>query len=248
MWSVGTLAPGIAAAPELAFTLAYAAVSLEILVLSALVPVFPARALIPVACTALAGLGLLAGSAAGAGPAALLTLALGAGTTVVGAALGARTEKLGQLVAVALVSGLADLWSVLDPGAPSARLAERAMAEPERLVLVALPFPLLGTELVPAVTGAGDVLFAALYVAAFRRHERPVTRVLLALALGFALGCVGLLLSERPLPLLPLLGGAVIASEPSARSLSAREWRTVLGVCAALLLAIALRAALSTSR
>jgi len=53
---------------------------------------------------------------------------------------------------------------------------------------------------------------------------------------------VGLLLLERPLPLLPLLGGAVLLVEPSARSLTGREWRTVLVVCGALALAIVLRA------
>ena len=95
--------------------------------------------------------------------------------------------------------------------------------------------------MVPPLIGAGDLVFAALYVAAFRRHGLPARRALGALGGAFALGLGLLCLTLRPIPLLPLLGGAVVLSDRRARSLDRRGWRTVLLVSAALLVAIALR-------
>ena len=241
VWALGAIAPYVALAPRVAFALAFAAVALEILLLATLAPVRATRsALIAIGVLLVVLIALREAPARGVAP-ALLTLTLGSAATLVGAALGGRIEQPGQLVAVALVSGIADLWSVLDPQAPSARLAADALAEPERLALFALPFPMLGSDLVPAVIGAGDVVFATLYVAAFRRHRLPRGRVLCALATGFALGLGALLITLRPVPLLPLLGAAVVLSDARARSLPAREWRTVALACAALLSVIALR-------
>lgn len=234
-------APGMPLAPEPSFAIAYSAVSAEILVLSWSAPRLQPRWTALLCALAAGGLYALASRAASPSNAALLTLSLGCLAALLGAALGARIEKPGQLAAVALVSAIADLWSVFDTSAPSARFAEQAIAEPDRLALFALPFPLLGTPLIPAVIGAGDVVFAALYVAAFRAHALSVRRVLLGLGAAFALGLVGLLVTRAPLPLLPLLGAAAVASEPAARSLTGREWRTVFFVCAALVVAIALR-------
>ena len=241
VYGTGTVAPALPLEAHWAFVLAYGAVTLEILALSWCAPRL--SLLFSALGCALPVLGLvaLAQLPASAPNAALLTLALGTLATLLGAALGARIERPGQLVAVALVSAIADLWSVFDPSAPSARFAEQALARPEQLALFALPFPVLGTPLIPAVIGGGDVVFAALYVAAFRAHGLSVRRVLLALGAGFVVGLVGLLVTLEPLPLLPLLGAAVVVSEPAARSLSAREWRTVIGVSAALVLAIVLR-------
>jgi hypothetical protein len=241
VYGTARVAPQLTLEPHWAFVVAYSAVTLEILVLSWCAPrLSPLRSAL-VCALPLLGWVALAQLSATARTAALLTLTLGSVAALLGSALGARIEKPGQLAAVAVVSAIADLWSVFDPSAPSARFAEQALARPDQLALFALPFPVLGTPLIPAVIGAGDVVFAALYVAAFRAHGLSVRRVLLALAAGFALGLLGLLVTLEPLPLLPLLGAAVVLSDPAARSLSAREWRTVIGVSAALVLAIALR-------
>lgn len=243
VWSASVLAPRLAVAPRASFACAFLAVTVEILALSRAAPSLSPRSLLSWVVTAIVALAWLHGREATGLSAALLSVALGTSGALLGAALGGRIEKPGQLVAVALVSGLADLWSVFDPEAPSARLAQETLAEPERLYAFALPFPLLGTPLVVAIIGAGDVVFAALYVAAFRAHGLSTRRALSALLAAFVVALVGLLVWERPLPLLPLLGGAVIACDPRARSLSAREWRTVGVVCVALLGAIALRVA-----
>lgn len=238
---VGWLAPHVALAPIPAFALAYAAVTGEILSLSYYAPRASPRAIAVAAGLCLLGLLALARAPNTLLSAMLLTLVLGAGASSIGAWVGGRIAKPGQLSAVALVSAIADLWSVFDPSAPSARLAEQVVAHPEQLALFALPYPLLGTALVPAVIGAGDLVFAALYVAAFRAHGLSLRRVLVALGVAFALGLFGLLVTLRPLPLLPLLGLAVLACDPAARSLTRAEWRTVLLLCTGLVTAILVR-------
>jgi hypothetical protein len=169
----------------------------------------------------------LTGESAGLASAALLWT-----TTGLGAALGRRIERPGHMLAVAAVSGLADLWSVYDPTGPSAMLARKVASEPDRVTAFALSFPLLGSPHIPAIVGAGDVLFSALYLAVFERHGLPLWKCVSALALAFLAGLVGLLWLERPLPLLPLLGAAVVLSDARARSIEAREGRTVLVVLA----------------
>ena len=64
-------------------------------------------------------------------------------------------------------------------------------------------------------------MFAALYLAAARKHALSIPRTLLALALGFAaaLGCVVWL--EQAVPALPFLGLAMVAAHPQARRLRA---------------------------
>lgn len=93
----------------------------------------------------------------------------------------------------------------------------------------------------PAIIGAGDVLFAGLYLAAFERHRLSSARALAGLAGGFALGLVLLLWLERPIPLLPLLGAGIVASDARVRSLPAKEGRSVLLVLAVLSVALAVR-------
>src|SRR5690606_21231116 len=153
------------------FALGFLLVSAEILVASRLVPAAGAGPAL--AALAAFGLGLwgLSGAPPSPLPAAALTTLLLACTTLIGAALGARIERPGHLLAVAAVSGLADLWSVYDAGGPTAQLVDSALAAPERLALFALPFPLFGTGSIAPMIGAGDVAFAALYLAVFERHQ-----------------------------------------------------------------------------
>jgi hypothetical protein len=243
VWGASVVAPGLALAPRASFACAFVAVTVEMLAFAFVAPTLRPRVVAACVAACVVVLALVHGREADGALAALLSVALGVSGALLGAALGGRIEKPGQLSAVALVSGVADLWSVFDPEAPSARLARETLAEPARLTAFALPFALAGTPLVTAIIGVGDLLFAALYVAAFRAHGLSTRRVLGALFAAFITGLFGLLLWERPLPLLPLLGAAVIVADPRTRSLSSREWRTVGVVCAALLGAIALRIA-----
>lgn len=242
VYAASLLAPALPLDPLLAFALAFAAVTAEILALGWAAPALPVGRAAPLVLLAVAVLVALhvAALPASGSYAALLTLALGVAAPLIGAWLGARIEQPGQLAAVAIVSTIADLWSVFDPAAPSARFAEQALSAPEQLAVFALPFPLAGTPLVPAVIGAGDVVFTALYLAAFRAHGLASRRLVVALALAYAVGLAMLIITLRALPLLPLLGLAAVASEPAARALTGRDWRTVAIVCTALLLGVVL--------
>jgi hypothetical protein len=226
------VAPGLTLDPRTAFALAFIAVSFEILLVARATPPLRGPFLWGTLLFTFGALSLISGArltgmSAGLASAALLWTATG-----LGAGLGARIDKPGHMLAVAAVSGMADLWSVFDPTGPSAALARKVAEEPDRVSAFALSFPLCGTESIPAIIGAGDVLFCALYLAVFERHQLPSWKALLALAVGFLLALLGLLWLERPLPLLPLLGGMIVLSDVRARSLEPREGRTVLVVLA----------------
>ncbi len=231
--------PGLS--PRLAFTFAFVLVTTEILLVSRLVPALYLPQALLGAAASLGAVALLSGSAPTLLPSAALTAALLAGGSLLGAGLGARIERPGHLLAVAAISSLADVWSVLDAGGPTAQLVAQAAAEPQRLSLFALPFPLWGTGQIEPLIGAGDIVFAALYVATFARHGLPARRALFGLGFGFLLGLGLLLFLERPVPLLPLLGAGVVASDARARTLEARERNMVLGVVALLVVMITLR-------
>lgn len=224
----GAVAPHVVLDTRPAFAVAFMAVSAEILLVSRATPQLQRAYLWGSLLFAFGVLSLVAGARLTAESAALATAALLWVAAGLGATLGFRIDKPGHLLAVASVSAMADLWSVYDPAGPSASLAREVAAHPERVPAFALCFPLLGSDRVPAIIGAGDVLFCALYLAVFQRHGLPVYRAVLSLGLAFLVGLGLLLWLERPLPLLPLLGAAVVLCDARARSLERKEVRTVL--------------------
>jgi len=218
--------------PRAGFTVAFGAVSAETLLVASVAPIARARwALLSVLLSACAAVGLH-GAAPSALSGALLTLALLLGGSALGAALGARIEHAAHLLAVALVSGLADMWSA--QAGPTARMVESAIAAPERLALFALPWPLWGTGSIQPVLGVGDVVFVALYMAAFRRHGLSLTRAWRGMGAGLALGLLSLLVFERAVPLLPMIGAGAVLSDRRARALERRERVMVWAVTAVL--------------
>jgi len=222
------LAPAVVMPPVVAYAVAFCVVCASALGAAFTAPLWAwsrvaACALVGASCVLIVSV-----SAANAWAAALLSCGLLSCATVLGAALGARIERPGHLAAVALVSSIADVWSVFDPAAPSARLAVSIEAAgPGVLSPWVLPWPMLGSALIEPVLGVGDVVFMALYAAAARAHGLAVWRMWLALSLGcvVALGLVVTL--ARPLPLLPTFAVAVLALEPAARRLESREWRAL---------------------
>jgi hypothetical protein len=144
-------------------------------------------------------------------------------------------------LAVAAISAVADLWSVYDPQGLSAKMAKQAAEHPDTMMLFALPWPMLGTKHMEPIIGAGDVLFTGLYLAAFDRHGLAVKRAVVALLCGYALGLVAIMMTERPVPLLPLLGVGIVLCDARVRSLPPHEKRTVLVMLAVLGAALAFR-------
>lgn len=230
----GSLAEKVALPMPMAFALAFMAVSAQILLVSLATPQLRGPFLWGSLLFAFGLLSLVSGARLTSESAALATASLLWTATGLGAGLGYRIDKPGHVLAVVAVSAVADLWSVYDPAGPSATLARNLAANPDRVPAFALCFPLLGTAHVPAIIGAGDVVFCALYLAAFDRHGLALGRAVVALAVAFGVGLALLLWLERPLPLLPLLGAAVVLCDKRARSLEAREGRTVLAVLALL--------------
>jgi hypothetical protein len=159
-------------------------------------------------------------------------LVLGTG---LGAVIGRRIQHASHLLFVALVSSVADILSVTQPGGISKAIAE----QPRALALLALPWPLLGTDEIAPFLGVSDVVFASLYLQASRAHVLPVLRSVVALFVGFALTAALVLLLQRPIPVLPLLGVSFVLAQPRARMASAEDLRRGAWVLAALAIVIA---------
>lgn len=159
-------------------------------------------------------------------------LVLGTG---LGALIGRRIQHPSHLLFVALVSSVADVLSVTQPGGISKAIAD----EPRALALLALPWPLLGTSEIAPFLGVSDVVFASLYLHASRAHVLPMLRSIVALFLGFAVTSALVLLFQRPIPVLPLLGASIVLAQPRARAASAEDLRRGAWVLAALALVIA---------
>ncbi|HEY2736261.1 MAG TPA: hypothetical protein VGI70_19820 [Polyangiales bacterium] len=150
----------------------------------------------------------------------LLASLLMAGSAI-GAWVGTGIEQPGHLVFVAVLSSLADLFSVAHPDGPSALLAQR----PEALALLALPWPMLGTREIVPFLGVGDVVFTSLYFTAARRHGLPLVRMVVAFALAFAVTALVVVLLERAVPVLPFLGAALLIAQPATRTPPLRDLR-----------------------
>ncbi|HEX4353267.1 MAG TPA: hypothetical protein VHZ95_10140 [Polyangiales bacterium] len=157
----------------------------------------------------------------GAAAAALLLASLLITGSALGAWVGAGIEQPGHLVFVAVLSSLADLFSVAHPDGPSAMIAQR----PETLALLALPWPMLGTREIAPFLGVGDVVFTSLYFAAARKHGLPLRRMTFAFAIAFAATALVVMLIERPVPVLPFLGVALLIAQPATRKPPMRDLR-----------------------
>src|ERR1700712_1569138 len=113
------------------------------------------------------------------------------------------------------------MLSVMQPGGISKAIAD----QPRALALLALPWPLLGTDAVAPFLGVSDVVFASLYVHATRTHDLPLLRSVLALIAAFAATAVLVVVWQRAIPVLPLLGVSIVLAQPRARAASAADLR-----------------------
>lgn len=205
--------------PRIAYACAFTMVAASAVAVGCTMPVPSARSLVwlVLPCAML----WVVGSAQGSGLLAALavTAALLAGASLVGGVVGGLIEHPGQLLFVAIVSGAADVASVFHPTGPSATIADT----PAALALIALPWPMLGTGELQPLLGAGDVVFTALYLTSSKRHGMSVGRTALALMAAYVAAMSLVLLLERVVPVLPLLGLAVVLAQPRARTPSERD-------------------------
>jgi hypothetical protein len=145
--------------------------------------------------------------------AVVVTLALLLAGTCIGTVIGTVIEHPGHLIFVAIVSAAADAASVFHPSGPSAAIVQSKQA----LSLLALPWPMLGTDQIEPFLGVGDVVFTALYIASSRRHALPLWRSALGLTLGYIVTMVSVIGLEATIPALPFLGLGVVLAQPQAR-------------------------------
>lgn len=223
------IGPHVAPPPPIGGVAAYAAVVLSVLAVGLMVPwmplkrawilVLPAGALVVIAVTRVG-----AEHPAAAGLVLLCLLSAGG---LAGGLVGSRIEVAGHLLVVALVSSLADLFSVFTPGAPSDVIVHSEVL----LSVVAIPYCPLGSRTFLPVLGVGDVVMSALYLTTARALHLGRVRMLVALSLGYLACLAALFLSDGVLPALPFLGAAVILFVPEARRLPREEWaRAAVGV------------------
>lgn len=212
--------------PEAAFVVGFGSVSAFVLVAAATVPLRRASHWMLLGAVALLiaiyyaeGLGVPAGRVPASATALLVLLGLLIVGSVVGASVGVRVEHPGQLLFLAPIAAAADVLSVVHPKGVSAAI----LSDERTLSVLALPFPLLGTDAIVPLLGVGDVVFVALYVAVSRRHQLPVWRTLFALAGAFAATAAWVLWTQRVTPALPMLGLAMLVVHPAARQPRAQD-------------------------
>jgi hypothetical protein len=88
--------------------------------------------------------------------------------------------------------------------------------------------------------GFADAIFAALYLAAARRHSLSLSRTTAAVALGLVSAGVVAVIVKKPLPALPFLGIFVVLFVRESRDVQ-REDRGAVLVAALLVLAACAR-------
>jgi hypothetical protein len=200
-------------APRAAYVAGFTAVTASAIATAWACPRFPKRALgsLAIPCGALLVLSFVGASELLT--AASVTAALLLGATLLGAVVGGAIEHPGHLLFVAIVSAAADTLSLFHPNGPTAAIAQSKAA----LSLLALPWPMLGTPNIEPFLGAGDVVFTALYIATSRRHALSLPKTVAALTLAYAVTMVAVVALESPVPVLPLLGLAIVLAHPEAR-------------------------------
>lgn len=235
------LSDTISVVPIAAYSIAFGCVALLTVLTSWLTPVTTPRALglnaAPLLALAATRVGLMSPELQ-AGVVLISLLALG---TLTGSVVGSRVQAVWHVLFVALVSSAADVFSVYAPLGPTAAIIQSETS----LGLLALPWPIPGTNLVAPILGVGDVVFASLYRSATRAHRLSPARTGVALIAGFGLTLAALLVVERPIPALPFLGLAFVAVHPEVRQVPPAERKQAWIGAIALLAVLAL---LSTYR
>jgi hypothetical protein len=151
----------------------------------------------------------------------------------VGSAIGARVPAASHLLPVGLVSAAMDLWSALAPEGVTQTIT--TTADPVWLRILTMNAPVAPSRAPEPMLGFGDVVFAALYLAAAQKHRLSLVRTHLALALAFAAAGLMVIVLARPLPALPFLAIAMVLAHREARKIAVED-RTATAFAAVLLL------------
>jgi hypothetical protein len=212
--AIAWIAPHVPLPPLAAYVFGFSCIVASTLAVASQLPLVKARSMAPGFVLGLCVLACLRAWPLHGLPGALLVagtlLVLG---SAVGGVVGSAIEHPGHLLFVALVSALVDVLSVAHPAGPSAAIA----SSPQMLSLLAVSWPMLGSDRIEPMLGVGDVVFAVLYATASRAHALSVRRTLLALAAAFLLTMLAVIALELPVPALPFLGLAMVAAHAEVR-------------------------------
>lgn len=168
------------------------------------------------------------------------TAAILIAANAIGSLVGWRVPRAGHLLPVALVSSAVDLWSVFAPEGPTRAIA--TAPDPAVLRVLAASAPVAPSRAMEPMLGFADVIFAALYLSAARRHQLSLARTTAAIVVGLLVAGLVAVLLRRALPALPFIGLCVVLFVRDSRSVP-REDRPALWVAVSLLLAACARLA-----
>lgn len=171
-----------------------------------------------------------------------MTLALVVGACLVaigwgiGLPIGRRVQHPGHLLPACAIAAAADVASVFSDSGPTAAIVESKRA----LAVLALPFPVLGTNDAVPTLGVGDLVFVGLLLGVAARHGISRWRVYALAIVGALLAGLMSALLEAAVPALPAIGLTALVGIPQARSVPARDRKmAAIAVAAALTIVVA---------
>lgn len=189
-----------------------------------------------VALAAAALLGVAFAGAYSMGKAVLVGASLVALGWGIGLPIGRRVQHAGHLLPACVIAASADIVSVFSPSGPT-----RAIVESERaLSVLAIPFPVLGTEDAVPTLGAGDIVFVGLLFGVVATHGLSRARLFTLALLGTLLAGLASALLQAAVPALPAIGLTTLLGFREARVLPPRDRKTAsvaMAVAAALAIA-----------
>jgi hypothetical protein len=173
----------------------------------------------------------------------LVDASLVAAACATGAFVGQRVQHAGHLLPACCVASAADILSVASPTGVTRMIAQSERA----LSVLALAFPVPGTDHAAPALGVGDLIFCALVLGAAAVHSLPYLRTAVLAFVGVL--CAGLLSARFavPVPAIPTISAAVLLGVPGARRL-ARKDRTVATIAIGIAAAIVIFAFLTRAR
>jgi hypothetical protein len=146
-----------------------------------------------------------------------------------GTSLGRRVQHPAHLFPACVVAASADLVSLLSPEGPS-----HAIANSERaLSVLAVGFPVPGSEAIAPALGVGDLLFIGLALGVARAHGLPYARTVGCCVLGVALAGLAAACLGVAIPALLPIAAALLLGLPVIRRLrredrAAAKWSMVI--------------------
>lgn len=150
---------------------------------------------------------------------AQLMLASGVGLWV-----GSGVDKPGHLIPIAVVAGVADIWSV-SAGATA------VIIQSSQINYFLLRFPLIGVTpiTIPYLIGLTDFLFFGIFFQTAVRFDLGVRKNIMLLWFAFLAAVIGVIIVGVGLPVLPFMAVFFIAGNFSKLSMTSEEIKQMIG-------------------